>query len=424
MTFLQPTYLWALLGILIPVAIHLWSRKKVVTIKVGSTQLLNASEPKRTSTIRPNEWWLLLLRILIIGLLAFVLAGPHLTKEEKRTPLTYLIEPSLLSSPNLQRVLDTVPFESKRVLAQGFPQVTDYDIATADLSVPHYWQLAQKIQALPTDSIVVFTKALVSGVRGMRPGIPGNIKWMVLDSEEEANAIVEASRRGDSVSLITATSDSKLLAFSAATLSLNNEKIEVNAEEDSVRIDGQRLPIRAEEALKVLLISEDSLSENLQYLRKAYSAISKYLGKPIEVKLTDEGNISDLKSSSESYRTTIWMDSSKVEFYRPDFQARNLIVPGASKNSYYLSENLNSENVIAAHLPEKLLDLLGRHENLYEKINPYDKRVMDAEEIRPVLNTTKTTERRPELFDLSPWMWILLFLILVTERILAKMRKQ
>ena len=52
MEFLNATYLWGLLGILLPLAIHLWSRKKVVTIKVGSIKLLQASEPKQNSNIK------------------------------------------------------------------------------------------------------------------------------------------------------------------------------------------------------------------------------------------------------------------------------------------------------------------------------------------------------------------------------------
>ena len=44
MSFLQPSYLWALLAIAIPIAIHLWSRKKVRTIRVGSTQYITENQ--------------------------------------------------------------------------------------------------------------------------------------------------------------------------------------------------------------------------------------------------------------------------------------------------------------------------------------------------------------------------------------------
>ena len=61
MVFLNPLFLWTLLGLSIPIAIHFWSKKKVKTIKIGSTQLLKQLNPKQTSSIRLNQWFLLLL---------------------------------------------------------------------------------------------------------------------------------------------------------------------------------------------------------------------------------------------------------------------------------------------------------------------------------------------------------------------------
>ena len=43
MSFAHPLYLWTLLGLLVPIAIHLWSKKEAKTIKIGSVQLLSES---------------------------------------------------------------------------------------------------------------------------------------------------------------------------------------------------------------------------------------------------------------------------------------------------------------------------------------------------------------------------------------------
>ncbi|MGB6153058.1 MAG: BatA domain-containing protein [Pricia sp.] len=434
MTFIDPTYLWALLGILVPVAIHLWSRKKVVTVKIGSTQLLNASEPKRTSTVRPNEWWLLVLRSLIIALLVFMLAGPNLMIKEDRLPLTYIIEPSLLSEPRVERLLDTVPSESKRVMSKNFPYVGDFDASTADVETPKYWQLAQEMQALTTDSIVVFTKALISGIRGMRPSTSANIKWVVIDTDQNTNVIVGASLERDSLSLVAVAGDRKRISFNKSMLPLDAENIEVNVTNDSVRIADQYLPLPVERPLKVLLVGDDSLSNTVRYIKTAYRAISRYLKKPISVERAKDLDTLDWKL----YSTIIGLTTTNVSFdtdvvfdesvnclqYRPDALARDLIVPGPSKNSYYLTGMLNSENVVTEHVTEKLLALLGRHEGLIDKLEPYDHRLADIEELRPRSETREITKRRPVLFDLSLWIWPLLFLIMLTERILAKYRKQ
>ena len=59
MTFLNPTYLWGLLGLAVPLAIHLWSKMEGKTIKIGSIQLLTEANPKQASSIHLNELFLL-----------------------------------------------------------------------------------------------------------------------------------------------------------------------------------------------------------------------------------------------------------------------------------------------------------------------------------------------------------------------------
>src|SRR5690606_33162258 len=96
MVFLNPMYLWALTGLAVPLAIHFWSRKEGKTIKVGSIQFLKESDPKQASSVKLNEIWLLILRMLVITILVLIIARPVLKGENSRTALTYLIDPSLL----------------------------------------------------------------------------------------------------------------------------------------------------------------------------------------------------------------------------------------------------------------------------------------------------------------------------------------
>ena len=88
MSFAHPSYLWALLGLLVPIAIHLWSKKEAKTIKIGSVQLLSESKSRQSSSIQLNEWWLLLLRIGIISLLVVLLAKPQWYSKVSNKTLT------------------------------------------------------------------------------------------------------------------------------------------------------------------------------------------------------------------------------------------------------------------------------------------------------------------------------------------------
>src|SRR5690606_7496902 len=232
MIFLNPAYLWALLGLAVPVAIHLWSRKEGRTIKIGSIELLREKDPKRSSSISPNEFWLLLLRMLAITLLVFILAEPRLTAKTENSPITYLVEPSLLSQEDVSAILDTLDPQAVRLLQSGFPIYKNEDLKEVE-KIPNYWQLAAEMDALKTDSIVVFTRALVSGLKGKRPWINRNINWVIINPEETGTSLLSARMKGDEVVLTSVAGDHQILKFKEEFLSLSGEGLNVNAFGDS-----------------------------------------------------------------------------------------------------------------------------------------------------------------------------------------------
>ena len=99
--------------------------KRVKTIKIGSTELLKEQNPKQTSSIRLNQWVLLLLRMLIVGLLAMIIAVPSIELLEKEKSITYLVEPSLLELEKVNSILDSIEEGEIRLLQTGFPLVLD-----------------------------------------------------------------------------------------------------------------------------------------------------------------------------------------------------------------------------------------------------------------------------------------------------------
>src|SRR5690606_9538570 len=105
MVFANPSYLWALWGLLVPLAIHLWSKKEAKTIKIGSIQLLDESNSRQSNSIQMNEWLLLLLRMLIVGLVVLLMAGPQWRTYKNKDQVTYFVEPSLADEPTLTKVL-------------------------------------------------------------------------------------------------------------------------------------------------------------------------------------------------------------------------------------------------------------------------------------------------------------------------------
>jgi len=432
MVFLNSTYLWALLGLAIPIAIHLWGKKEGRTIKMGSIQFFKESNPKKTSSISINEWWLLVLRLFIIGIIACILAEPALEKSKADNSITYLMDPSIALDPDFKDMVDSLDLNHDlKLLQKDFPDLDREDLNVADNITPDYWQLAKQMEKLPADSVVVFTRATVPGIKGKRPEINKSINWILLNAENSRTTLVEARRTGSGVQVISMRSNDKRIKFEKETFSVNDAKLEINNQGDSITVteanENHHLALKKEIEMNVQLFYSDSLAKEVQYIQSAISAISKYLD--VGIKLSKTRNRDSLNIYDEN--PIIWLSnepamqtSGAALIYRPDSLANALIEPGASKNTFYLTSPLNAENIVEKHLAEKLIGFLDLHKGIAEKIEKNDTRVMDRAAFLPGENLEKIVEIQPVASSISHWFWIMLAILLIGERALAGYRKQ
>jgi hypothetical protein len=79
MSFLSPWYLFGLLGIGIPLAIHLIRRQRAERIILPTVRFLKRAPKKLIYFQRIQQWFLLALRMAIAGLLAVAFARPIIT---------------------------------------------------------------------------------------------------------------------------------------------------------------------------------------------------------------------------------------------------------------------------------------------------------------------------------------------------------
>ncbi len=431
MFFLNPTYLWALLGLLVPLAIHLWSKKEGKTIKVGSTKLLSESDSKQSRSIQLNEFFLLVVRMLLIGVLVLLIAGFQIKKKASTIPITYMVGPSLLDDDRIQIIIDTIDTgASLRLLESGFPEL-DKDQFDSNNTTPNYWQLAKEMETLQTDSIVVFTKASINGIKGRRPETNKNIAWVSLDSEESIKKALKAIKKEDSLQVLSMISDQDQLFFKKAFMVINDKRLKFNEANDSVTfpLNGKEesLSLTSELPTKVVLFYEDSLVTQKTYIEASLKAISKYLNRQIDIETVQ--NIEGIDYAV--FDLVVWLSSAivpntstKLLVYQPDDLANNIIEAGTSNRIFYLTEALTTANSIDRNLSEQLLRLFDFHQNIQDKVNEYDKRTMDIAELQPITASLATDIKQFELFDISTWLWLLLGALLVMERSVAKFRKQ
>ena len=431
MTFLTPSYLWALLGLAVPIAIHFWSRKKVKVIKVGSTRFFETLDPKQTNSIHLNELWLLVLRMLVIGLIALLLAQPRLKKNIQDSPITYLVEPSLLGDSQMLAMLDTRPDNSIRLLQPQFPKWDGDALDTNDFEVPKYWQLAQEAADMNTDSIVVFTSAFQRGLKGMRPETKANLQWVVFDGGKTKEGSIEAILNADEIELLKVTGSAAAITFEKQVLPVSSNGIQISQAQDSIIIPDEngetKVVLSKNEPIPIQIVYEDSLLDQMKYLASAYRAMGAYLKRKVDVNTTLISDTLYLEKKGQ----LVWLSHDSVPdypgnvlVYRPDQLAAQLVMAGPLKNTYHLTQVLNTENIVSENLVEQLMPLLALHPDLDEKVKPYDQRIVALNELRSNQESISKLRKTAQLLDLSPWLWVFLALLIIAERFIAKYRKQ
>ncbi len=82
MSFLNSIYLYGLLALAIPILLHIWHRRKPQPLPWGAMELLKATIQERKRRFQFEQWLIVLIRMLILALLAFLLARPLMPKLE------------------------------------------------------------------------------------------------------------------------------------------------------------------------------------------------------------------------------------------------------------------------------------------------------------------------------------------------------
>ena len=114
MEFLQPILLWGLLGLSVPILVHLWNGKKGKLVEWAAMNWLQELENQSSKSIRIDQLLLLFLRLMLIFLLVFLLAQLFLKAWDKSEAgeVIHLIQPN-------QVVISDFKFELEQALEKG-----------------------------------------------------------------------------------------------------------------------------------------------------------------------------------------------------------------------------------------------------------------------------------------------------------------
>ena len=224
-TLLNPAALLALLGLLVPVAIHLWNRRPGREVAVGSLRWLAAGANRRLRNLKPEQLWLLLLRAALLTVLAGALAGPAWRRQLPAGRGQVLLSPELAGTPALaalQPTLDSLrrrgyglrslaadfpplPRSAWRADSGGRPSRERPLVAGrgAANSAGYAWaRVSQATGAFPGQPLVVFAPAVLRGFQGVHAPLPARVRWYAVPTGATSAWVQAASLRGDSLGLL------------------------------------------------------------------------------------------------------------------------------------------------------------------------------------------------------------------------------
>ena len=438
MSFAQTLYLWALLGLLVPIAIHLWSKKEAKTIKIGSVQLLSESKSRQSSSIQLNEWWLLLLRMAIISLITLVMAKPQWQSKVNNSKLTYIIEPEFAKNEKfMARFTDLQADQEIRLLQSGLP-INDNEYANSDdFNSADYWSLASEMDALQTDSIIVFSNGYAKGLKGIRPETNHDINWIVLDSAQTVEKPLLAYQTEKNITLFTANNSPVASKIAKENIELgdvyqltsNGDSLQVLSSNSNLNSNSNstKIPLIQQPALEVSLVCPDSLSADKTYIAAALAALSTYLNREIKVESSLDNEVLKNKESD----LTIWLSikpapvsARKKLVFKNDTISNALIIKGEDENTFYITERITTENAVSGRLTENLLSILDVNKEVKELQAKADIRSVTEADLKTNFIENKASKTHQASWNLNPYLWVFLLVLLIVERFVAYKRTQ
>jgi len=318
-----------------------------------------------------------------------------------------------------------------RLFKSGFPKLEDHRLKIERIETPDYWQLSQQMKTLDADSIVVLTRGLMSGFRGMRPRLDLPVHWLVIEVGAPSVTPFEVRQNKEQLTVNSVRSDHSILDYNSEIFALNNNSFTIDNEKDSVLVTYNnraiKLPLFQQNSARVLIVTDTEFLAESTYISSAFGALSKYLNQDIQLSSVKDVQGIDLST----FDALVWLKqeavtafSGKTLLWQPDDLAVDLIEPGATNDQYLLRHHLNAENTIDLNLSRQLMVLLDRPQELPESIPSFDRRVMDLQEIQVNKNNENVVKNSKQLKDISSWLWGMLLLVIPVERILSKYKKQ
>lgn len=381
MEWIQPTLLWGMLGLSIPVLIHLWNGKKGKVIAWAAFPWLDPKESQSSRSVKLENWLLLLIRILLVATLVVLLAGLIWKGfgSGREYKVVHLVWPDEQVEAEFRFELEQATQKGQEVrwIGTGLPDYGTEQISAVDFSQEKFQDYLDELDS-DIDSICLYTGLQASFY-------PENTYWL---PQKPVFRIAE--------NYIVKVKSPALALESGEFLELDSEGVLVKSTEANVSsqvISG---------SIPVAFLSLEK--EKKEAIQSALSAIEKVYG----LKFSESDSIQSLFLFSETIHPNIKENQLL-------FIAENQ--GGKSSGQFLaLSEfiNLNwEETVEKGLLPERILEGVLTHLGVEKTNLKISKSQLEQKFLTiPSSKLTKTA-------NLNEWLLVGILILFAVERFLA-----
>lgn len=323
--FLQPIWLWAAAGIIVPVIIHLWNVREGKTLKVGSIAFLTESAKSHAKSLKLSELLLLLLRCLLLIVLAMLIAKPAWEKQIKTTEKGWILIENTQVQEAYKKFKPTIDTLIKKgytfhYFNRDFKEVKPEDVLkvhadTAKKSALSYWTLLKELdqKVPPKLPVYLFSDNSLRRFTGSRPKVSLHLKWNIYSSPDTTFTWVEKAYKtiNDSICLIIGNSKFSGTYFTYQNISTNNldNKFDLKVVDGKTFVSltdtsksGINKSVQVDTSAIIITIFTDKFGEDANYLKAAINAIKDFTKYKIKVSV-----VSSIQSIPDNYSWLFWL---------------------------------------------------------------------------------------------------------------------
>jgi hypothetical protein len=403
MTFANPIALAALAGILIPLAIHLLSRKEGKVIRIGSLRHLEETSTRQFKSIKLNEILLLVLRSLLIVWLAGWLSGAQFSGSDTHTQKWLLVEPGLEHEPMLSRLTDSLTakgFEI-RTWTEGFPPLRD----SVRTPPQDYWALVEALADKPLSEAVIFSTNRAQAFNGRRVALPEHVRWISASLPDNTFVLARIRTNSDSAWIRTGIS-------TAYGTSFETRKLPAREITDT---------LTTADTIHIALSIDNKYAYDGRIIQAALRTLQQTMPERIDVELPEGPSLTGTPD------WVIWLRDEPLPTTTTQSLVLDTRTPGRllqqkEPGKWIINRRLLPDVAVRENLTLSLANLLTPHHTLWTQAATHDRRAADD---RQVIHQDTTTAQAAVSTEADPTLWILLTIItLLAERFVAYRRNQ